>query len=172
MPKYNVDIKLSGLAGTDFVSHHRMWQTSIYDAMVKAIEATKNSIIKEAPLGVTEKLKKGFEYKIRQVGIKCTGTIYSIKSIKDYVFPVEFGRRARKKWPPKGVLISWMMLKFGLNLKEATKKEWLLRRHIHKHGTKPTFFFAIGIVNSYEYVMSLFKGTIRDINVRTPNVRK
>ncbi len=43
----------------------------------------------------------------------------------------------RPHWPPKGVLVRWIELVLGKSHDEAVKLEYVIRRGIARHGTKP-----------------------------------
>jgi hypothetical protein len=42
----------------------------------------------------------------------------------------------QKYFPPKGVLVLWMMRTLGMSREEAEDKEFVFRRALHEHGTK------------------------------------
>ncbi len=60
---------------------------------------------------------------------------------------IERGRRPGK-YPPKGSLLRWIEIKFGIDPREATRLEFLIRRKIAKKGTKGAAMFYRGMMEN------------------------
>jgi len=54
---------------------------------------------------------------------------------------VERGRRPGRGMPPKGVLVDWIALKFGIPVDMAQRIEFVVRRKIARKGTKGAHMF-------------------------------
>jgi hypothetical protein len=59
-------------------------------------------------------------------GIVFTGSPYGIV--------IDKGRTPQKKMPPEGTLLSWMVLKMGIDEEQAKKLEFVVRRKIGQKG--------------------------------------
>ena len=70
-----------------------------------------------------------------------TSVIGMVGHASGYGDVIEFGRRAGKKMPPAGVLLSWIELKMGLTGKSAERVEFLIRRKIGKEGFEGAHMF-------------------------------
>ncbi len=77
-----------------------------------------------------------------------TNMVYGVVgTAKAYGEVVERGRRPGK-YPPKGSLMRWIEVKFGVDPREATQLEFLIRRKIAKKGTKGAAMFYRGMMEN------------------------
>lgn len=54
---------------------------------------------------------------------------------------IERGRRPGRGWPPRGALLRWVELKFGVSGREAQRIEYLVRRKIARKGFEGAHMF-------------------------------
>lgn len=54
---------------------------------------------------------------------------------------IERGRRPGRGWPPRGALLRWIELKFGVSGREAQRIEYLVRRKIARKGFEGAHMF-------------------------------
>ena len=141
--------------------------------MNNAINLTFDNVVKNTPIGVTRMLRNALWRDVKETKNYVLGQIEVGKTNAAYKYAkaVEYGR-VSKKWPPKGSLLAWMILKLGMSMKTALRREFLLRRAIAKHGTKSVLMFTLGYYSSRDQVMRTFNQLGRIIEETVPNVRK
>lgn len=54
---------------------------------------------------------------------------------------IERGRRPGRGWPPRGALLRWIEMKFGVSGREAQRIEYLVRRKIARKGFEGAHMF-------------------------------
>jgi hypothetical protein len=67
----------------------------------------------------------------RQIGETVRGIV---ATASPYGEVIERGRRPGRGWPPRGSLVRWIEVKFGLPTREAQRIEYLVRRKIARKG--------------------------------------
>ena len=171
---YKIDIEITG----SLVSAHRKevedaTRRAVLQIMNESVNMTFVNVAKHTPVGVTRMLINALWRNITVTKNVVTGTIKINKSNAAfrYANALEYGRTS-KKWPPKGALLQWMILRFGVSMKEALRKEFLLRRSIAEHGTKPALMFFKGYNESRNRVMDAFGKLGKVIKEQLPHVRK
>ena len=65
----------------------------------------------------------------------------SVGTASRYGEVVERGRRPGRGWPPRGALVPWIQLKFGLSEREAQRIEYVVRRKIAQKGFEGAHMF-------------------------------
>jgi hypothetical protein len=68
---------------------------------------------------------------------------------------IDKGRRAGKGMPPKGSLVRWIELKFGLDEKSAQRIEYVVRHKIGQKGFEGVHMFEKGLADSMAMLQSI-----------------
>jgi len=72
----------------------------------------------------------------------------TVMSAQKYAEPIEKGRTAGKGWPPPGVLVRWIQLKFGVDEKTAQRVEFVVRRKIGQKGFEGAHMFEKSVTEN------------------------
>lgn len=174
MTTFSTTIKLKGnLAKANkkvFMDVHR---EAITEQMQRAVDVTYMSVKEHIPKGASNLLYNSVNKKVTNFPSFVEGKVYIKEGLAQrYAKPVEFGRKAGAKWPPKGALILWLIVKLGMSYREAKQKEWFFRRSIAKKGIKPVLMFFTGYHEASSYVNSIFENTGKVIKEKLANARK
>ena len=85
-------------------------------------------------------------YMLRSVGIrKVDDAEYEVGVEAEYSIYVEFGTKPREKMPPVEAIKKWLITKFKMGEKEASKVAWAIAKKIQREGTEPKPFFRSAI---------------------------
>lgn len=89
------------------------------------------------------------------IAVKISGYEASIGSDLAYAAPVNFGRRAGAKMPPKDVLLGWMS-RHGID----PRLEFVIRRAIKRRGIKPAPFVDNALRNTDRTITKLLDQSV------------
>lgn len=174
MSTYYVKIKLSGHLATAsrkaFMDAHR---AAITEQMQKAVAATYIAVKGYTPKGASGQLNVAISREVINFPSSVQGRVFVKEGgSRQYAKPVEFGRGKNLKWPPKGALINWLIVKLGMTPKMAKQREWLFRRSIAIKGINPVLMFFKGFHESRSIVRGLFRNTGKVIKEKLADARK
>lgn len=154
---YTINIVTSGvIAAGDKKSLSKATEQALVRVVNENTNILYKAVVKNTPIGVTKLMRNSIRRILTVFGNKTvTGEVYIRRNSKafQYAAPLEKGRTS-SKWPPKGALISWMMLKYGISKKKAESREFLLRKHIAEHGTVAALMFFKAIYESYSRIQA------------------
>ena len=111
----------------------------------------KKLLLQHVAEGIIEEMKKQLEKQDKVVtgeAIESLDYIPADKTIVSYmphILNIEFGRRAGSRAPPPEPIIEWLMLKFGMDRKEAVKKAYPVMKKIAEEGIPASRFVKKGV---------------------------
>ena len=92
-------------------------------------------------------------YMLRSVYVrKVDDAEYEVGVEAPYSIYVEYGTKPRERMPPVEAIKNWLITKFRMSEREASKAAWAIAKKIQKEGTEPKPFFRSAIdevVNKY-----------------------
>src|SRR5574343_1930113 len=126
--------------------------------MVEAVAVLERKVKENTPVGVYG-AQGGLLASISgEVTGKGTPMIKGVVgSSSPYGEVIEKGRRAGKGWPPPGVLLRWIELKFGISEEEAHKVEFAVRRKIGQKGFEGAHMFERAFNEGWPTLQSIFE---------------
>lgn len=143
--------------------------TAAREAMRKAPEALRRMLGFALERGAQEVAREA-----RQLAPKSFSTLtHSIRAqrvddLHYFVAPgvnyapwVEGGRMPMRKMPPKGSLLSWIMIKLRVPEKEASRLEFVIARAIKRQGIKPQPFMQPALESKQARVIELANEAMR-----------
>lgn len=129
---------------------------NLTSAMYEATEFLEQKVKERTPLGVTKggSLRSTIHGEVEGKGTPVIKGIVGHQSA--YGDVIEKGRTAGKAWPPEGVLLRWIELKFGKDEIEAKRLEFVIRRKMGRKGFPGAHMFEKALTEGWPKLTEIF----------------
>ncbi len=128
-------------------------------AMYEATQLLEREVKKRTPAGVMGAqagLRSGIHGEVTGKGTPRVKGIVAAHASHKYAEVIEKGRRANKAWPPEGVLLRWIQVKFGESAETAQRLEFVIRRKIGRKGFPGVHMFENALNENWTKIKKIF----------------
>ena len=155
-----------------FVKYDRISNRHLRGAMHKSVIKIEGRARKNAPVGVSSKLRQSIASDVRTMPGSIVGRVGSTMKKEVYPIVMETGRRAGRTMPPPAALERWVEIKLKVPAKRVKGVAFVIARKIGRRGIMGRFFLRKAWFSSKRQVDGYFSKALRAITKELAHGRK
>ncbi len=132
-------------------------------AMNKSVAKIEGRAKKNAPVGVSSRLRNSLASSVKSMPGSIVGRVGSTMKGEVYPIVMETGRRAGAKMPPSSALERWVRIRLGVPPRRVKSVAFLVARGIGRKGIKGRHFLRKAYTSSRRQIDGFFSRALKAI---------